>query len=113
MISKFAEQFNNDVIIRYHQKLANLSKQALSIEGLKELNQTIGQAMVPQYLKDIGTILNDASGNKLVNTRTNTLTRGIFKDEEGRPFESVLDDGINEPVEFSGDPDSYTNSKYY
>lgn len=109
MFEKFAE----DVMVRYQQKLAALVKQAegMTIEDLKGLTRTIGEAMIPQSMKDIGTILEN-SGNSPVNT-TNTLTKATFRDEEGKPWFYTMDDDIHEPVAFNGDPDTFENSRYY
>ena len=113
MFEKFVEQFNNDVITRYQQKLAALAKTAegMTIEDLKGLTRTIGGAMVPQSIKDIGTILEN-SGKDPVNT-TNALTKATFMDEEGKPWFYTMDDNIHEPVAFNGDPDTFENSRYY
>lgn len=114
MFEKFAEQFNNDVIARYQQKLAVLAKTAegMTIEDLKGLTRTIGEAMIPQSMKDLGTILEN-SGNSPVNTATNTLTKATFMDEEGKPWFYTMDDNIHEPVAFNGGPDTFENSRYY
>ena len=110
MFEKFAEQFNNDVITRYQQKLATLAKQAegMTIEDLKGLTRTIGEAMVPQSMKDLGTIL--GVGN---NPITTTTTKTTFIGPDGRPEMYNIRDDQGNYIDFNGDPDTFENSKYY
>ena len=110
MFEKFAEQFNNDVTIRYQQKIAALVKQAegMTIEDLKGLTRTIGEAMVPQSMKDLGTILGVENS-----PTTNMLTRTTFMGPDGKPEMYDIGDDQGNYIDFNGDPDTFENSKYY